>query len=109
MSVAGVEVVPVRKRRDGRCDPQAVLAHLHDRGLRSVLVEGGPSIHGAFVDAGLVDKAVLYIAPLLIGGEAPAAVGGKGARRLEDALRLWRTTVDRIGPDLRLTGYVDAR
>ena len=108
LEAAGVTVIPVRKTRQGRCDPQPVLAYLDTIGCRSVLVEGGAEIHGAFVDAKLVDKVELFIAPMLIGGaDATASILGKGPARLDGALRLVRKTTCDVGPDLRLTGWVD--
>lgn len=48
-------------------DIHALLAALHTRGVRSVLLEGGPTLAGAFVAAGTVDKVVGYLAPVLLG------------------------------------------
>ncbi|NEC06248.1 dihydrofolate reductase family protein, partial [Streptomyces sp. SID7909] len=83
-------------------DPAALLAALHERGVRSVLLEGGPVLAGAFVAAGLVDKVVGYLAPVLIGA-GPAALADAGISTLTEALRLDVTETVRIGPDLRVT------
>lgn len=48
-------------------DLPALLAALHGRGIRSVLLEGGPTLAGAFVAAGVVDRIVGYLAPVLLG------------------------------------------
>lgn len=102
----GVEVLVLKKTRSGQVDPARVLDALFELELNGVLVEGGARIHGAFVDAGLVDKVVLFVAPVLIGGDdAPPAVGGKGAAQLEKALRLERVRTEPIGPDLMIVGY----
>jgi diaminohydroxyphosphoribosylaminopyrimidine deaminase/5-amino-6-(5-phosphoribosylamino)uracil reductase len=90
------------KGPDLRVDLHAVLAELHHRGVRSVLLEGGPKLAGAFLAAGLVDRLVYYIAPKLL-GDGPAALVGAGVTTITDAIDLDLLEVDRIGPDLRLT------
>ncbi len=79
-----VEVVPVNAGPDG-LDLIAVLAHLHARGVLSVLVEGGGETLAGFHAAGFIDQWVAHIAPRLVGGrEATSPLGGLGAERLED-------------------------
>ncbi|MFJ2177530.1 bifunctional diaminohydroxyphosphoribosylaminopyrimidine deaminase/5-amino-6-(5-phosphoribosylamino)uracil reductase RibD [Streptomyces sp. NPDC087851] len=80
----------------------ALLAALHERGVRSVLLEGGPALAGSFVAAGAVDKVVGYLAPVLLGA-GPAALGDAGITTIAGALRLRMTETVRIGPDLRIT------
>ncbi|MEU9984756.1 bifunctional diaminohydroxyphosphoribosylaminopyrimidine deaminase/5-amino-6-(5-phosphoribosylamino)uracil reductase RibD [Streptomyces sp. NPDC050856] len=93
----------VRIPRDGRgLSVPALLAALHRRGVRSVLLEGGPTLAGSFVAAGAVDKVVGYLAPALL-GEGPAALTGAGIATLTEALRLEIDECVRIGPDLRVT------
>ncbi|MEU8508491.1 bifunctional diaminohydroxyphosphoribosylaminopyrimidine deaminase/5-amino-6-(5-phosphoribosylamino)uracil reductase RibD [Streptomyces brevispora] len=83
-------------------DLPALLAALHGRGIRSVLLEGGPTLAGAFVAAGAVDRIVGYIAPVLLGA-GPAALADAGISTIAQALRLHVTETVRIGPDLRIT------
>lgn len=83
-------------------DIPALLAALHARGVRSVLLEGGPTLAGAFVAAGTVDKVVGYLAPVLLGA-GPAALADAGISTIAQALRLDVTETVRIGPDLRIT------
>ncbi|MFF9686543.1 bifunctional diaminohydroxyphosphoribosylaminopyrimidine deaminase/5-amino-6-(5-phosphoribosylamino)uracil reductase RibD [Streptomyces sp. NPDC014623] len=83
-------------------DIGALLAALHDRGVRSVLLEGGPVLAGSFVAAGAVDTVVGYLAPVLLGA-GPAALADAGISTLSQALRLDVTETVRIGPDLRIT------
>ncbi|MFE6688960.1 bifunctional diaminohydroxyphosphoribosylaminopyrimidine deaminase/5-amino-6-(5-phosphoribosylamino)uracil reductase RibD [Streptomyces sp. NPDC057743] len=80
----------------------ALLRALTARGVRSVLLEGGPTLAGAFLAAGAVDKVVGYLAPVLLGA-GPAAVGEAGITTLTEALRLDVTDAARLGPDLRIT------
>jgi diaminohydroxyphosphoribosylaminopyrimidine deaminase/5-amino-6-(5-phosphoribosylamino)uracil reductase len=90
----------------GRLDPAALLAQLFEREVRAVLVEGGGETHAAFLDAGLVDRVALFVAPLLLGGRAaPAVVGGAG-RELKSALRLGPLAVATLGDDLLLEADV---
>ncbi|ANW21148.1 bifunctional diaminohydroxyphosphoribosylaminopyrimidine deaminase/5-amino-6-(5-phosphoribosylamino)uracil reductase RibD [Streptomyces clavuligerus] len=83
-------------------DLHALLAELSARGVRSVLLEGGPTLAGAFVAARAVDKVIGYLAPALLGA-GPAALGGAGISTIGEALRLDLTESVRIGPDLRIT------
>jgi diaminohydroxyphosphoribosylaminopyrimidine deaminase/5-amino-6-(5-phosphoribosylamino)uracil reductase len=80
----------------------ALLRELYARGVRSVLLEGGPALAGSFVAAGAVDKVVGYLAPVLLGA-GPAALADAGIATIADALRLDITETVRIGPDLRIT------
>ncbi len=88
-------------------DVTALLAELHARGIRSVLLEGGPTLAGAFVAAGAVDTVVGYLAPALL-GSGPGALGPAGISTLAQALRLDVTDVARLGPDLRITAVPTA-
>lgn len=102
----GVEVVPV-PARDGRLDLLRVLEALGERGLLHLLVEGGSAVHGAFFDAGLVDRVQVIVAPCVVGGAgALGPVGGRGQAALADALRLVGPRLMRVGPDLRLEGAI---
>jgi diaminohydroxyphosphoribosylaminopyrimidine deaminase/5-amino-6-(5-phosphoribosylamino)uracil reductase len=92
----------------GRVDLGALLRELAGRDVLSLLVEGGGVILGSFFDRGLVDKVHAVIAPMVIGAEdAPAAVAGRGAYRMADALHLRDITVERLGDDILVTGYPD--
>jgi diaminohydroxyphosphoribosylaminopyrimidine deaminase/5-amino-6-(5-phosphoribosylamino)uracil reductase len=87
---------------DGRVDLTALLAALHGRGVRAALLEGGPTLAGAFLAAGLVDRVVGYVAPKLLGDGKAALLGG-GVRTIGDAFALDFTEITQIGPDLRFT------
>ncbi|WP_446049585.1 RibD family protein, partial [Streptomyces albidoflavus] len=89
-------------RTDGGLDLTALLAALHARSVRSVLLEGGARLAGAFVAAGAVDRVVGYLAPALLGA-GPQVLTGGGISTIADALRLDITDARRIGPDLRIT------
>ena len=108
LEAAGATVVrcPIRA---GRVDVSVLLARLFELEVRAVLVEGGGEVHAAFLDAGLVDRVALFVAPMLVGGRAaPGVVGGEG-RELKSALRLERPTVTAFGDDLLIEGDVVPR
>jgi diaminohydroxyphosphoribosylaminopyrimidine deaminase / 5-amino-6-(5-phosphoribosylamino)uracil reductase len=71
-----------------------VLRRLGDRGITTVLVEGGATVHGAFLETGLWDELRLFIAPKIFGADALSWAGR--TRAVEVQLR----TVERIGPDV---------
>ncbi|NEE55228.1 riboflavin biosynthesis protein RibD, partial [Streptomyces sp. SID8455] len=83
-------------------DLTALLDALHAREVRSVLLEGGARLAGAFVAARAVDRVVGYLAPALLGA-GPQALTDGGISTIADALRLDITDARRIGPDLRIT------
>lgn len=83
-------------------DLTALLAELYARDVRSVLLEGGPTLAGAFVREGAVDEVIGYVAPVLLGA-GPAALGDAGIATIAQALRLKVTETVRVGPDLRIT------
>ena len=81
-------------------DPRAVLRALADR--TDVLIEGGPTLAGAFLRAGLVHRILAYIAPILLGGPI-TAVDDVGVAGIAEALRWRYDGVERVGPDLLLS------
>ena len=89
---AGVESAVARRSPDGLLDPLAVLRVLHERGLRSVLVEGGARTADSFLEAGLVERFHQFVAPWFIGPDGvpafiDAEVGRRGAWRLAEVAR----------------------
>ncbi|GAA4516914.1 MULTISPECIES: bifunctional diaminohydroxyphosphoribosylaminopyrimidine deaminase/5-amino-6-(5-phosphoribosylamino)uracil reductase RibD [Nonomuraea] len=92
----------LRVPRDGRgLDLHALLKELAAREVVSVFLEGGPTLAGAFLARGLVDRVVAYVAPALLGAGA-AALGEAGVRTIGEAHRLIFDEVSPIGPDVRL-------
>jgi diaminohydroxyphosphoribosylaminopyrimidine deaminase/5-amino-6-(5-phosphoribosylamino)uracil reductase len=81
-------------------DPHEVIKALADR--TDVLLEGGPTLAGAFLRAGLVDRILAYVAPILLGGPV-TAVGDVGVPTIARALRWQFDGVERIGPDVLLS------
>lgn len=86
-----------------RVDVRRGLDVLDKLGVVHLLVEGGGDLHGSFLDAGLVDRALIYVAPTILGGRgARPAVAGEGAASLAGAFRGGPPEVRRIGDDLRI-------
>lgn len=81
--------------------PQFALKALHDRGVRHVLLEGGPTLAGAFVEARCVDEVVAYLAPTLLGA-GPHVLGDAGIGTLADAALLDVESVSRLGTDVKI-------
>lgn len=82
--------------------PAEVLAELAAREVVAVLLEGGPTLAGAFLAAGLVDRVIGYVAPALL-GDGPSALTGAGVATISAAIRLRLDDVTRVGDDVRLT------
>ncbi|MGZ4564839.1 MAG: bifunctional diaminohydroxyphosphoribosylaminopyrimidine deaminase/5-amino-6-(5-phosphoribosylamino)uracil reductase RibD [Mycobacterium sp.] len=81
-------------------DPMEVIKALSDR--TDVLLEGGPTLAGAFLRAGAVNRILAYVAPMLLGGPV-SAVDDVGVPTLARALRWHFDGIDRVGPDLLLS------
>jgi len=97
---AGAEVV-VLPAQAGRVDLAALWRLLGERGLLSVLIEGGPELAAAALDAGVADRLLLFLAPKIIGGsEARPLFGGRSVQALADARQLTILRTRRCGPDL---------
>jgi diaminohydroxyphosphoribosylaminopyrimidine deaminase/5-amino-6-(5-phosphoribosylamino)uracil reductase len=81
-------------------DPREVIQALSDR--TDVLLEGGPTLAGAFLRAGLVDRILAYVAPILLGGPV-TVVDDVGVASIVQAQRWHFDDVHRVGPDLRVS------
>jgi len=80
-----------------------VLDQLGRQGIVQAMVEGGATVAAAFHRAGLVDRYVLYVAPVLFGGDDGRPLfAGPGAQTIDDVWRGRLISVDRLGDDLRL-------
>jgi diaminohydroxyphosphoribosylaminopyrimidine deaminase/5-amino-6-(5-phosphoribosylamino)uracil reductase len=81
--------------------PAALLAELFDRDVRRVLLEGGPQLAAAFLQAGLVDEVLVHVAPKLLGA-GPSLVGDLGIPTIGDALLLDVVDVTLLGGDVAI-------
>ncbi|MGB7449396.1 MAG: bifunctional diaminohydroxyphosphoribosylaminopyrimidine deaminase/5-amino-6-(5-phosphoribosylamino)uracil reductase RibD [Ornithinimicrobium sp.] len=99
---AGARVEPALRLRSGEVGE--VTEALHSRGVRRVLLEGGPTLAAAFWRAGSVDEVIAYVAPALLGSGAPA-VADLGIETIADIARMDIVDVTRVGADVRITGH----
>jgi diaminohydroxyphosphoribosylaminopyrimidine deaminase/5-amino-6-(5-phosphoribosylamino)uracil reductase len=80
------------------------LDQLGARGVTSVLLEGGPHLAGAFLDANEIDEIRLFLAPLLLGGRAARdPLEGEGVERISEALRALTFNCQSVGEDLLIS------
>jgi diaminohydroxyphosphoribosylaminopyrimidine deaminase / 5-amino-6-(5-phosphoribosylamino)uracil reductase len=84
--------------------PRFAMKALFDRGVRHVLLEGGPTVAGAFLEARCVDEVVAYVAPKLL-GDGPHALGYAGIDTIDQAVTLDVADVARIGDDMKIVGH----
>ena len=90
-----------------RVDLQRLMQQLGEREICSLLVEGGGTVNFAFLQAGLIDKVTVFLAPKLLGGRrALGAVAGEGFLHLTDAVELTDVQLEPLAEDICLTGYV---
>jgi diaminohydroxyphosphoribosylaminopyrimidine deaminase/5-amino-6-(5-phosphoribosylamino)uracil reductase len=85
--------------RGGRVSLRRLLEALGERGIASVLLEGGATLAAAAVREQVVDRLALFLAPRLIGGDGQPMLASLGVRRLADAAQLRWLGVERVGDD----------
>jgi diaminohydroxyphosphoribosylaminopyrimidine deaminase/5-amino-6-(5-phosphoribosylamino)uracil reductase len=103
LRMAGLEVIVVAGANEAARLGRA-LDQLGDREIQSVLLEGGPHLAGVFLEAGEIDEARLFVAPIIAGGrDAKSAVEGQGVELIDDAVRAISTDVERIDEDILIT------
>lgn len=101
---AGIEVVCV-PGESGTVDLKEMLRILGDRGVVSLLLEGGATLAGSLAGGGLIDRYVFYLAPKLLGASGAGALNGWVADSVTDAAALVISEIKRLGSDLRVTAY----
>jgi diaminohydroxyphosphoribosylaminopyrimidine deaminase/5-amino-6-(5-phosphoribosylamino)uracil reductase len=110
LEALGVQVEEVSERgtKIPRLDLEEVLRKLGERGVGSLLVEGGGELSGSFIDLCLGDRLVLYVAPRILGGrEARPWIGGEGVLKAAGAVRLRRARSTRVGDGWLIEGSLD--
>jgi diaminohydroxyphosphoribosylaminopyrimidine deaminase/5-amino-6-(5-phosphoribosylamino)uracil reductase len=87
-------------------DLDALLADLYERGVHSVIVEGGSNVLSEFIRRGLWQKMIVFVAPMIVGGgDAPSIFNGEGVATLADAHRFRYDRVEVVGDDAMITAY----
>ncbi|MSP61738.1 MAG: bifunctional diaminohydroxyphosphoribosylaminopyrimidine deaminase/5-amino-6-(5-phosphoribosylamino)uracil reductase RibD [Myxococcales bacterium] len=102
----GAEVVRLPGAK-GRVDLPSLLDEMGRRGVMELLIEGGAEVHGQFLAARLVDRVMIFVAPILIGAAGVPLFALPGAARIADAWRLRAVSTRRLGDDMLLVGLLD--
>lgn len=90
----------------GGLEPKEVARLLAERGVQTVLLEGGPRLAGSWWAAGLIDKVAAFVCPQVLSGlENRSPFVGSGAQSVADSSKLLEVGVEQVGPDLLVTGY----
>jgi diaminohydroxyphosphoribosylaminopyrimidine deaminase/5-amino-6-(5-phosphoribosylamino)uracil reductase len=106
LEAAGVQVL-VATGENEPARVRSALDQLGSLGVTSVLLEGGPHLAGAFLDAGEIDEIRLFLAPLLLGGSAARdPLEGEGVERISEALRALTFESESVGEDLLISARV---
>ena len=101
-----VKVLIIRDR-DKRVNLKELLKRLGDLEITSLLIEGGGKVNASFLENGLVDKVLFFIAPKIIGGEgALTPVEGEGIERIKHAIKLKDISIKRFEEDVLVEGYI---
>ena len=103
LETAGADIIVAT----GENEPSRVrsaLAALGESGVTAILLEGGPHLAGAFLDAGEIDEIRLFLAPLLLGGRtARDPLEGEGVERISEALRALTLDCEKVADDLLIS------
>lgn len=80
-----------------KVDIEKLMGILYDRGIKKLLVEGGSTIIWEFLSKHLFNELHVYIAPFVIGGDAPTMAGGEGIKSIEEAIKLQIFAIEKYG------------
>ncbi len=102
----GVKVIPI-PQKNNKVDIKRALAWLGKNQISSVLVEGGTELHTHMIESKTVDKMIISVSPILIGGKgAPCFYQGKGAETIKQSLKLKKMNTLKIEDDIIIQGYL---
>ena len=95
------------KEKDGHVDINDLMIKLGQKGIDSILLEGGATLNAAFLEAGCVDEVYAFIAPKIIGGEhSKSPVGGQGIELMKDAIVLNDIKIETFDNDILIKGKI---
>ena len=101
----GVRMITTHSK--GKVDLKELMQKLAEMKIDSILLEGGGTLNYSMLSEGLVDKAVFFIAPKIIGGkDAKTSVEGRGIELMSNAIDLVNTEIKKIGNDIMIYGDV---
>lgn len=102
----GIEII-ITPLKSNRVDLTYLMKALGERGIDSVLLEGGSELNYSAIEEGIVDKVNAFIAPKIIGGRgAKTPIGGAGKAVMREAISIENLEVQRFGDDVMLEGYI---
>jgi diaminohydroxyphosphoribosylaminopyrimidine deaminase/5-amino-6-(5-phosphoribosylamino)uracil reductase len=103
---SGAELL-VLPAHNGRVNLRLLMKKLAQRGIASVLLEGGSTLSAAALEDGIVDKVLFFYAPIIIGGtNSYSMVGGAGSEKISQAIALTDIRYRRVGDDILVEGYI---
>jgi diaminohydroxyphosphoribosylaminopyrimidine deaminase/5-amino-6-(5-phosphoribosylamino)uracil reductase len=106
LEMAGADVIVATGEHE-HARVRSALDQLGDRGICSLLLEGGPRLAGAFLDAGEIDEIRLFLAPLILGGRAARdPLEGEGVEQISEALRALTLECERSADDVLIKARV---
>jgi diaminohydroxyphosphoribosylaminopyrimidine deaminase/5-amino-6-(5-phosphoribosylamino)uracil reductase len=95
------------EEKDGHVDINDLMIKLGQKGIDSILLEGGATLNAAFLEAGCVDEVYAFIAPKIIGGEhSKSPVGGQGIELMKDAVMLKDIKIETFDNDILIKGKI---
>lgn len=101
----GREYMMMDTGADGHFDMKSLMKALGARGITSILLEGGGKLLYECLRAEIIDKFLIFIAPILLGGQGLVPFNGNTSKGMPGALKLKRLSVENIGEDILLKGY----
>lgn len=108
LEASGAEVITVPDAHENRVCFKGLMEILGKREITSLLIEGGGAINAAAIAAGIVDKVMCFVAPIIIGGrDAPGPIGGEGVASLKNVPHLQRISITPMpDADFLIEGYL---
>lgn len=105
----GIEILKA-PLKDEKVDISYIVSKLGRMGVDSILIEGGATLAASFFKEELIDKALFFIAPKIIGGEkSKTPLGGEGIPQMKDAINIEDMKVEMIDGDILISGYTIRR
>lgn len=103
----GIKVIEVSEKKN-KVDLNELVTTLGKEGIDSILIEGGGTLNFSALEEKLVDKAIFYIAPKILGGEkSKSCIAGTGFSELAEVPKLKDISYRKIGEDLVIEGYIN--
>jgi diaminohydroxyphosphoribosylaminopyrimidine deaminase/5-amino-6-(5-phosphoribosylamino)uracil reductase len=104
---AGVDVVVLPEDKNGRVNLKDLMKELGNRKIDSILLEGGGTLNFSALNAGIVDRVTMFVAPKIVGGKtSKTPVEGEGVQLMANAICLENIEIKNIENDLMITGLV---